>query len=170
MIEQLRDTLSFNRISRETILMHTYFCVLTCLYYIKMWTVELSCKCVVLLNTASYFHWSKKSTLIGHESDPLTQARPHQTQYYGYCVWFINLLPHLTVEDRTAGGGWDGKGMGGREHGGAGFRRARRRMANSGGAKGQAVLIGIPDMLHCVPVPVPFEEPPSLQSSHATSE
>lgn len=70
-------------------------------------------------------------------------------------MWFINLLPHLTVEDRTAGE--DGtEGVGGREHGGAEFCRARRRMANSVGAKGQAVLIGIPDMLHCVPVPVPL--------------
>lgn len=40
--------------------------------------------------------------------------------------------------------------------------RARQRMANAGGAKGQMVLIGIPDMLQCVPVLVPFVEPPSL--------
>lgn len=34
--------------------------------------------------------------------------------------------------------------------------RARQRMANPGGAKGQMILIGIPDMLRCVPVLVPL--------------
>lgn len=47
--------------------------------------------------------------------------------------------------------------------------RARQRMANAGGAKGQMVLIGIPDMLHCVPMLVPLRSL-LLYSHHMPSQ
>ena len=47
--------------------------------------------------------------------------------------------------------------------------RARQCMANAGGAKGQMVLIGIPDMLDCVPVLVPLRSL-LLYSHHMPSQ
>lgn len=47
--------------------------------------------------------------------------------------------------------------------------RARRRTENAGGAKGQIVLIGIPDMLHCVRVLVPLRSL-LLYSHHMPSQ
>ena len=75
----------------------------------------------------------------------------------------INLLLHLTVEDTRAGGGWEAMSRLGRGC------RARQCMANAGGAKGQMVLIGIPDMLDCVPVLVPLRSL-LLYSHHMPSQ
>lgn len=47
--------------------------------------------------------------------------------------------------------------------------RARQRVVNAGGAKGQMVLIGIPDMLRCVPVLVPLRSL-LLYSHHMPSQ
>lgn len=55
---------------------------------------------------------------------------------------------------RESRGGWD-EGGGAMSTVGHGCR-ARRRTENAGGAKGQTVLIGIPDTLHCVRVLVPL--------------
>lgn len=47
--------------------------------------------------------------------------------------------------------------------------RARQHTPNAGGAKGQMVLIGIPDMLPCVPVGVPLRSL-LLYSQHILSQ
>lgn len=47
--------------------------------------------------------------------------------------------------------------------------RSRQYIAKSRGAKGQMVLIGIPDMLHCVPMLVPLRSL-LLYSQHIPSQ
>lgn len=59
-------------------------------------------------------------------------------------------MRRLTVEGGRAGGGWEAVSMVGRGC------RLRRHTENAGGAKGQMILIGIPDMLHCVCVLPPL--------------